>query len=240
MIKFLLFFAPDRSAPSITSSPIVRQAQVSDLKRLAEVLVESFHPSPEYLWWMTPLLKLGIYEDLRQRLCSHAPHYACLVASVLAKSSASHAEQIVGTIEIASRSTDWSVSTQSSAGTSSGGCFERAQSSSAELSVPDVSCSPSARKLSAPAPQTLYISNLAVKASWRRQGIAQSLLARCEQLAQQWGFCRLSLHVLEDNYQARQLYAKRGYQLERIESSLGSWLFKQPRRLLLSKQMPLE
>jgi ribosomal protein S18 acetylase RimI-like enzyme len=82
-----------------------------------------------------------------------------------------------------------------------------------------------------------YISNLAVKTSCRRQGIARQMLTKCEQIALLWGFSEICLHVLENNHQAKQLYFTNGYTIKQIESSLSDYLTQRPRRLLLSKQL---
>ncbi len=82
-----------------------------------------------------------------------------------------------------------------------------------------------------------YICNLAVKHSCRRQGIARQLLQKCEQIASEWGFSEICLHVLEDNHQAKKLYFTSGYQLKQIEYSFSDYLIQRPRRLLLSKQL---
>jgi len=82
-----------------------------------------------------------------------------------------------------------------------------------------------------------YISNLAVCKSYRRQGIARKLLLGCEPAALEWGFRDIYLHVLENNERAKHLYVSCGYQLSAIESSLGTWLFNRPRRLLLHKSL---
>ena len=184
----------DRTAsPSeIRTSITIRAAQFDDVEGLAEVLAQSFHPR-QGLSWIYPVLKLGIYEDLRSRLRSSSPHYACLVALIPATSEKE--EEVIGTVEVALR-TVW-LATHS---------------------------------------QYPYISNLAVKAAYRRQGIAQKLLSKCEQVAGDWGFQEISLHVLDNNEQARQLYSKSGYRLQKAEDSLMSWLFKRPQRLLLSKR----
>jgi ribosomal protein S18 acetylase RimI-like enzyme len=84
-----------------------------------------------------------------------------------------------------------------------------------------------------------YVSNLAVNPAHRRQGIGRKLLLKCEQIALDWGFQEISLHVLENNYQAKRLYFSSGYRLCRIEYSVISWLFKRPRRLLLNKRILL-
>ena len=82
-----------------------------------------------------------------------------------------------------------------------------------------------------------YISNLAIKPSHRRQGIARQLLVKCEQIAREWEARELTLHVLEDNHAARQLYLASGYQIRQVEANLSYWLLPQPRRLLLQKLM---
>jgi ribosomal protein S18 acetylase RimI-like enzyme len=84
------------------------------------------------------------------------------------------------------------------------------------------------------APQP-YISNLAVKSSHRRQGIARQLLLKCEQVAREWGCRELALHVLENNHAAQQLYLASGYQIQRRELTFSSLLWQQPQRLLLQK-----
>jgi ribosomal protein S18 acetylase RimI-like enzyme len=86
-------------------------------------------------------------------------------------------------------------------------------------------------------PEYPYISNLAVSPNYRRKGVGRKLLQRCEQAALEWGFSKISLHVLENNQQAKQLYLTNGYHVHKVESSLSNWLFKRPRRLLLKKQI---
>lgn len=81
-----------------------------------------------------------------------------------------------------------------------------------------------------------YISNLAVSPDHRRRGIARKLLFRCEQIAAEWGFNELSLHVLDDNLAARELYSNSGYRLQKVDGWLSSWLFNRPRRLFLHKK----
>lgn len=61
------------------------------------------------------------------------------------------------------------------------------------------------------APTRLYLSNMAVLPSARRQGVASSLLAAGEVLARRWGQDSLWLHVSCLNDNAKQLYAKAGY-----------------------------
>lgn len=82
-----------------------------------------------------------------------------------------------------------------------------------------------------------YISNLAVSKSYRRQGVAGKLLSRCEQIALEWGFREISLHVLDDNHQAKNLYLRNGFQVEKTEGHFHSWLWHSPKRLFLQKEI---
>lgn len=86
-------------------------------------------------------------------------------------------------------------------------------------------------------PPFLYLSNLAVLAEYRGQGVAQQLLRVCERVALDWGFQDLYLHVLEDNARARRLYSKAGYEVERIETSLTSMLLGRSRQMFLHKSI---
>ncbi|MBD2173279.1 GNAT family N-acetyltransferase [Nostoc sp. PCC 7120 = FACHB-418] len=82
-----------------------------------------------------------------------------------------------------------------------------------------------------------YLSNLAVHPQYRRHGVASKLLVKCEQVSQEWGFQNLYLHVLENNYQARQLYFKLGYQVHKIDSHWNSFLFRRSQHILLHKHI---
>ena len=173
----------------------IRTAQTRDLGSLAEILADSFHGRSGLMGWIFPLLRLGIYEDLRNRLRASPPHYACLVAAV---DQIDQSEELAGTIEVA-------------------------------LRLPMVWQSLH--------PHYPYISNLAVKKLYRRQGAAMQLLTACERLVLVWGFEDLYLHVLENNYEARRLYLKAGYQLRGVEHSWWSLLLGHPKRLFLHKHL---
>jgi ribosomal protein S18 acetylase RimI-like enzyme len=84
-------------------------------------------------------------------------------------------------------------------------------------------------------PRQIYLSNLAVQAACRRRGVARKLLEAAEQLAAEWGFRELYLHVMADNARARLLYKTMGYQLCQIEPTVFSLFNLQPSRLLLKK-----
>ena len=88
-----------------------------------------------------------------------------------------------------------------------------------------------------PTPRYPYISNLAVKSLYRRQGIAKDLLAKCEQLAYSWGYSGIQLHVLENNHSAKQLYLNNGYQIIRKEPYWNGFFDSNSTRLLLRKQL---
>jgi GNAT superfamily N-acetyltransferase len=105
------FLTPYEPAPAgqdaITSGAsrfTIRGAQVQDLSTLAEVLADSFHSRTGLMGWVYPMLRLGIYEDLRNRLRCASPHYVCLVAVAGVAASAGAGEKLLGTVEIALRS----------------------------------------------------------------------------------------------------------------------------------------
>lgn len=82
-----------------------------------------------------------------------------------------------------------------------------------------------------------YISNLAVDKNYRRLGIGQQLLAKCEQAAIDWGYSETHLHVLDNNDAAKQLYGSGGYQISQIEANWSNMWFDYSPRLLLKKQI---
>jgi ribosomal protein S18 acetylase RimI-like enzyme len=83
---------------------VIRAIEPRDIKGLAEVLAHSFHSRRGLWYWFYPLLRLGIYEDLRSRLRSTSPDHRCLVASKVVNSVTGSVEEIVGTAEISIRS----------------------------------------------------------------------------------------------------------------------------------------
>lgn len=81
----------------------IRAATAADLTGMAQIIAESFHSQNGLFGWLFPLLRLGIYEDLRHRLASPAPHHVCLVAVDRAADAASN---LVGTVELGVRFSD--------------------------------------------------------------------------------------------------------------------------------------
>jgi ribosomal protein S18 acetylase RimI-like enzyme len=197
--------SPKDVSEAFTQRPsfLVRAARPHDLHPLTELLARSFHSEDGPWGWAYPLLRLGIYEDLRNRIASPALHQAFLVAvppvGISAEQRSSVSVPLAGAVEIAQRSRSiWQ-------------------------SRPE---------------RSLYISNLAVHVSYRRQGAARQLLAACDRLAIRWKIPDLYLHVLEDNYAAQQLYFQAGYRLLRTDAGIGTWLLGQPRQLYLHKRLP--
>lgn len=194
---------PEPSSGKGDASPyvITRNAQLKDLDGLADILADSFHSNSGLMYWIYPVLRMGIYEDIRSRFRSKGSNYVCLVAADYAfrlNGNSSTANHLAGTVEMALRSVyPWQPYSN----------------------------------------QHLYISNLAVKAEYRRQGVARQLLNTCERIALEWGFNDLYLHVLENNHQARRLYFKAGYRLQQVDPGIASWLLGQPRRLFLHKHL---
>lgn len=212
--------------PSAPSSPeeglvhaetpdfFIRTARSYDLASLAEVLASSFHSQTGTWGWLYPVLRVGIYEDLRTRLQNRKPHYACLVAALRQPSAMVQAANL---------------------GQSGGQGLEVGLGDrpigTVEISLRQNLLNPFRSS------RYLYLSNLAVAADCRRRGVAQHLLQTCERIALDWGFRELHLHVLENNHRARQLYWKAGYRLQAVETNPIGLLLKRPRQLLLVKAL---
>lgn len=67
----------------------------------------------------------------------------------------------------------------------------------------------------------LYIADLAVREDARRLGIATSLLQTIEQIANSQNFDQLFLHVESQNYPAKNLYLRNGYDYYPISESVA-------------------
>lgn len=71
-------------APGHSTRPgrlAIQMAKSQDLATLADILAESFHSRTGILGWMYPLFRLGIYEDLQNRVQTRSEYYVCLVAN---------------------------------------------------------------------------------------------------------------------------------------------------------------
>jgi ribosomal protein S18 acetylase RimI-like enzyme len=99
------FFHPSHQLPANAAAdqPFnqfqIRAATPADLTDVAEIITESFHSQNGMWGWAFALLRLGIYEDLRHRLASPAPHHICLVAF----DTTATANNLVGTVEMGVR-----------------------------------------------------------------------------------------------------------------------------------------
>lgn len=186
----------------------LRRAQVGDLPALTDLLTRSFHGSSNQPFWLQAILRFSIQEDLRQRLQNSPKTHTCWVAIHRAKDvDSSDGGQLVGTVEMGLRSP-------------------------LTLGWPL-----NIETWLTPNRNFLYLSNLAVAAKFRRQGIASQLLQRCEQTALTWQQSDLYLHVLENNQAARNLYNLAGFGFERVDPSLESILFNRDRRQLWRKPL---
>ena len=182
---------------------LVRTARQHDLSTLATVLTECFHPPIGISAWMSPVFRLGIYEDLRHRFYANEPHAVCLVAVDAARGETDGKRSladgaIAGTVELSLRYPKfWSTQHQ----------------------------------------RYLYVSNLAVQPDYRRQGVAKRLLQVCEQIALDWGYADLYLHVLGNNESARNLYRRVGFTAKSTDFSVSAFLFRRPQQVLMHKSL---
>ncbi|WAL58504.1 GNAT family N-acetyltransferase [Thermocoleostomius sinensis] len=213
-----LFPLPQRwePLPPLKLPFFVRTVRHTDLFHLAELLAQSFHRQEGVLGWLYPVLRVGIYEDLRTRLQAPKRYYTCLVAVLPIGASLngtySTSADLTETHQIVKEASDRIIGT-------------------VEISLRRPSLNPFCRN------RYLYLSNLAVQEEYRRQGVAQQLLQTSERVASDWGFHDLYLHVLENNHRARRLYWKAGYRLKSIDANPLGWVLGRPRQLLLHKPL---
>lgn len=105
------FFYPSHPEPAkatfnASSKFQIRVAATTDLTGVAQIIAESFHSQNGILGWLFPLLRLGIYEDLRHRFATSAPHQVCLVALNTHENKENY---LVGTVELGLRfNNSWS------------------------------------------------------------------------------------------------------------------------------------
>jgi ribosomal protein S18 acetylase RimI-like enzyme len=79
----------------------IRTADIEDSITIAEILADGFHSNMGLYNWLYPVVRLGIYEDVKNRLLSKTSRYLCLVAS---NSNSLGEECVLGTVEVAVRS----------------------------------------------------------------------------------------------------------------------------------------
>jgi ribosomal protein S18 acetylase RimI-like enzyme len=89
----------DSDAQSSPTVVITDLAQVvvaqSDLPAIATLLVRNFQLYPPGMGWLSPVMRRGVLEDLRQRLRNAGKYYGCYRAGL--------GDEIVGTAELSLR-----------------------------------------------------------------------------------------------------------------------------------------
>lgn len=208
---------------------LIRTACLDDAKILADLLTVSFHPQDGWMQYLNPILRLGIYEDLRHRIQSRSSPYACVIATYL------HEGDHLEVLEEEGNSKD----TVRVGAIAPGHKYQKPKDECASDIVGTIEVSVRRRPLAVTrSQQYVYLANLATRPDYRRQGVASQLLEACEVFTRRWGFRDIYLHVLEDNVGAQSLYKKLGYQIKQSDTDLIAWLFGHPRQLLLHKQLP--
>jgi ribosomal protein S18 acetylase RimI-like enzyme len=235
----------------------IRNLRRGDIASLSDILARSFYLEPLEVGGFTalvrffyPLICWGISADLFSRLSEAKSRHVCLVATTQAEvnytpQQTHHLFQNLNPtysgigsskLQLAQMSNYFGLGLFSNPSLSSSHQDEIAI---ATVEVGLQAIPPLHYKFSwfKRQKQYPYISNLAVHYQWRRQGMAQNLLRAAEQTARRWGYGQIFLHVLENNLPARSLYHQLGYELYKIEPDFGAWLFGNPRRLLMCKQL---
>ena len=95
------FFNPVRDYTA--SSTIFRRANLDDVEGIAEVLTLSFNNFNELTFWIYPLMKIGICQDLRKRLQNDEQENICLIAVNLIALNNKVKQEILGTVELSFR-----------------------------------------------------------------------------------------------------------------------------------------
>mmetsp|Transcript_3213 Transcript_3213/g.11647 ORF Transcript_3213/g.11647 Transcript_3213/m.11647 type:complete len:102 (+) Transcript_3213:142-447(+) len=84
-----------------------------------------------------------------------------------------------------------------------------------------------------------YISNMAVQESYRRNGLAKSLLRQAHRIGRWWGYEDVYLHFDKGNKGAEKLYRSAGY-LPTGDTSKPSPFTIGPERVLMSRPLVTE
>jgi ribosomal protein S18 acetylase RimI-like enzyme len=85
-----------QSLPTVVITDLAQaRAAQSDLPAIAALLVRNFQLYPPGMGWLTPVMRRGVLEDLRQRLRNAGKYYACYRAVL--------GDEIVGTAELSLR-----------------------------------------------------------------------------------------------------------------------------------------
>ena len=95
---------------NLSSTTIIRRASINDISQISELLTLSFNNFNDFTYWIYPLFKLGVCQDLRGRLQSPdnpetKPNSCCLVAVSISKIGKEIQQSVVGTAELSFPST---------------------------------------------------------------------------------------------------------------------------------------
>lgn len=93
---------PECSDESFSIS--IRVARQDDLVNLTELIAASFHDRKGAAGFFFPILRMGIYEDLRYRLKSPSANGVCLVAAISRGAGSKPYSEVAGTVELTFRS----------------------------------------------------------------------------------------------------------------------------------------
>ncbi|KAG7025054.1 hypothetical protein SDJN02_13877 [Cucurbita argyrosperma subsp. argyrosperma] len=93
------------------------------------------------------------------------------------------------------------------------------------------------RLLPAGVKEYLFVTGIAVDQTARRRKVATALLKGCDMLAKVWGFKFLALSAYEDDYGARNLYSKAGYQVLYVDPLWKSSWIGRKRCVTMVKQL---
>ncbi len=85
-----------RSPISLGADFKLRSLEGQDLLSVAKLLCDSFYPPGSHWHWAIPLLRAGIYQDLRSRFVSQKPKHVCFVVV----QASSTQQKLVGTVEL--------------------------------------------------------------------------------------------------------------------------------------------
>ena len=86
--------------------------------------------------------------------------------------------------------------------------------------------------------EEVYVSDVAVAASFRRRGVGQALMLQAEQVTSAWGKRAMVLDVNVENQPARRLYRRLGYSEEKVRYSfLAGWLLGMGEWLRMRKKV---
>ncbi len=81
----------------------VRVMRPADISAVATLLSEAFYATDAWWGWVTPLMYLGMYQDLKLRCMSPKSAYTCLVCVRAGPQGVKATAQIVGTVEITTK-----------------------------------------------------------------------------------------------------------------------------------------